>query len=266
MVLISGVNSERSFSMKRTARFLSLIVAISLVITGCGLIKSAGIQVITPSDVIISETRDVSGFSSIDMGTIGTVVITQGNTESVKISGSDNLVPLIKTRVSNSTLVIDTDGSLNIVPGNINKAKQLTITIELKDLSSLEVSGLGDIQINALSTPSLAITMSGAGKVQIKQLTTDSLDLNLSGLGSVELSGEAQQATMDISGAGSVTAPDLKIQTVNVTVPGLGSATLWVTDKLTGNISGAGSISYYGNPQTNTNSTGLGSFKSLGSK
>ena len=252
--------------MKKTAWFLSLIVAVSLVITGCGLIKSAGVQVITPSDVIISEARAVSGFTSIDMSTIGTVVITQGNTESVKISGSDNLVPLIKTSVSNGTLLINTEGSLNILPANINKTNQLTITIELKDLSSLEVSGLGDIQINALSTPSLSIVMSGAGRVQIKQLTTDSLDVNLSGLGTIELSGEAKQATVNISGAGSVTAPDLKIQTVNVSVPGLGSATLWVTDKLTGNISGAGSVSYYGNPQANTNSTGLGSFKSLGSK
>ncbi|HEX9092310.1 MAG TPA: DUF2807 domain-containing protein, partial [Anaerolineales bacterium] len=218
--------------MKKTAWFLSLIVAISLVITGCGLIKSAGVQVITPSDVIISEARDVSGFSSIDMSTIGTLVITQGNTESVKISGSDNLVPLIKTSVSNATLVIDTEGSLNILPANINKTNQLTITIELKDLSSLEVSGLGDIQIDALATPSLNIDMSGAGRVQIKLLTTDSLDLNMSGLGTVEISGEAKQTTLDISGAGTVTAPNLKIQTANVTVPGLGSATLWVTDQL----------------------------------
>ena len=252
--------------MNRTARFLSLIVAISLVITGCGLIKSAGVEVITPSDVIISEARDVSGFSSIDMTTVGEVVITQGNTESVNISGSDNLVPLIKARVSNGTLIISTDRNINIIPLNLNKPNSLIITIELKDLSSLKVSGLGDIQMNALSTPSLSLDMSGAGRVQIKQLTTDSLVVNLSGLGSVELSGEAKQTTVDISGAGSVTAPDLKIQTVNVSVPGLGSATLWVTDQLTGNISGAGSVSYYGNPQATTNSTGLGSFKSLGSK
>ena len=71
---------------------------------------------------------------------------------------------------------------------------------------------------------------------------------------------------IDISGAGSVNAPDLKIQTANITISGLGGATLWVTDQLTGDISGAGSVSYYGTPQTNTNSSGLGKFKSLGSK
>jgi hypothetical protein len=63
-----------------------------------------------------------------------------------------------------------------------------------------------------------------------------------------------------------VEAPDLQIQTANVSVSGLGGATLWVTDELSGEISGAGSVSYYGDPQTNTQSSGIGGFKSLGSK
>jgi hypothetical protein len=63
-----------------------------------------------------------------------------------------------------------------------------------------------------------------------------------------------------------VNGADLKIQTANVTISGIGGATLWVTDQLTGNISGAGNVSYYGNPQTNTNSSGIGKFESLGSK
>jgi len=82
----------------------------------------------------------------------------------------------------------------------------------------------------------------------------------------VELAGEARQATVELSGAGEVNSPDLKIQTASVSLPGLGKCTLWVTDQLTGNISGAGHVSYYGNPKTNVTNTGLGSFKSLGSK
>jgi hypothetical protein len=63
-----------------------------------------------------------------------------------------------------------------------------------------------------------------------------------------------------------VNAPDLKIQTATVSVPGLGSATVWVTDELTGDISGAGTVNYYGNPQVKTNSSGLGNFKAMGNK
>jgi len=39
-----------------------------------------------------------------------------------------------------------------------------------------------------------------------------------------------------------------------------------VTDELTGDISGAGSVNYYGNPLVKTNSSGLGSFKAMGNK
>ncbi len=98
------------------------------------------------------------------------------------------------------------------------------------------------------------------------QLAADTTDINVSGLGNVELAGEVSQATITISGAGNVDAPDLKIKTANITIPGLGNATVWVTDHLTGSISGGGNIAYYGNPQTSTSTTGLGTYKALGSK
>jgi len=120
--------------------------------------------------------------------------------------------------------------------------------------------------MEALTTPRLDINMSGAGKVQQNQITTENLNLNISGVDGIDIFGQATQATIDISGAGGVNAPDLKTQTVNITISGLGSVTIWVTDQLTGNISGGGSVSYYGDPQTNTTTIGLGNFKPLGEK
>ena len=110
------------------------------------------------------------------------------------------------------------------------------------------------------------IDMSGAGKVSQNQITTDNLKVTISGVGGIDIFGQATQTTIDISGAGGVNAPDLKTQTANITISGLGNVTIWVTDQLTGDISGGGSVSYYGDPQTSTTSTGLGTFKSLGSK
>ena len=245
--------------MKTFNRFLILIIVAMLAI-GCNL----NLNVITPSNVIISENREVSDFSAIDFSTFGKVNIMQGDTESLNISGPDNIVPRIKTSVKNGTLVIETEGNLNIAP--MGKQNPLVFTIVVKNLNSLDVSGLGDVQIETLSTPNLTIDMSGAGKIVQNQITTDDMVIDLSGLGGIDITGQATQATVDISGAGSVNAPDLMIQNANVNISGLGSATLWVTDELSGEISGGGSVSYYGNPQTNTSSTGLGSFKSLGGK
>jgi Putative auto-transporter adhesin, head GIN domain len=249
--------------MRKQYIFISVLL-IAALLTSCGLLKSAGVKVITPSSTIISENRDVSGFSAIEFTTFGKVNIIQGDKESLNVSGPDNLVPEISTTVSNGKLTIK--NIENITVTTLSSDKMLTFTIVVKDLTSLAVSGAGDVQIEAFSTPSMDINMSGAGKVQQNQVTTDKLNVNISGAGGIDISGQSTQATIDISGAGSVNAADLQVKTANVTISGLGSATVWATDQLTGNISGAGSVSYYGNPQTNTNSSGLGSFKSLGNK
>jgi hypothetical protein len=227
-------------------------------------LTNAGVKVITPSNVNVSENRDVSGFTKIDFSTAGKINVMPGDTESLNISGPDNLVPEITTTVSNGTLIIKNKENITISP--LNNQNPLVFTIVVKDLTSLKLSGAGDVQIETLSTPSMDINMSGAGKVTQNQITTDNLNVTISGLGGIDITGQATQATFDISGAGSVTAPDLKVQTAKITISGVGGATLWVTDQLTGTISGAGSVSYYGAPQTNTNTSGLGKFNSLGSK
>ncbi len=242
---------------------ISLLV-ISSLLSGCTILQNFGVKVITPSKTIISENRNVSGFSGIDFSTVGKVNIVQGDKESLKISGPDNLVPEITTTVSNGTLTIK--NKENFTVSSLTNESMLTFTIVVKSLTSLNVSGLGDVQVGALTTPSMNLNMSGAGKVNMNQLTTDNLSLNLSGLGGLEISGSAPQAIIDLSGAGSVTAPDLKIQTANVNLSGLGSATLWVTDQLSGQISGAGSVSYYGSPKANTTTSGIGRFNALGNK
>lgn len=240
------------------------VVILSMLLSSCNVVSTGGVRVITPSDVIISQNRDVSGFNAIEFATFGKVNIMQGDTESLNISGPDNLVPEISTTVSNGTLIIKTIQNITI-PATTNQ-NVVTFTIVVKNLNSLDNSGVGSIQIEALNTPSMKIDMSGAGSISQNLLTTDNLNLDLSGLGGIDITGQATQATIEISGAGSVNATDLQIQTASVTISGLGSATLWVTGQLTGNISGAGSVSYYGSPQTNINSSGLGKFNSLGSK
>ena len=246
-------------------RFIVISVLIlSMLLAGCWQLSNFGVRVITPSDTIISQNRDVNGITAIEFSTFGKVNIMQGDVESLNINGPDNLVSEISTKVSNGTLIIKTTNNITI-PATAN-TNIVTYTIVVKNLTSLAISGAGDMQIETLSTPSLKIDMSGAGSITENQLTTDSLTLNLSGLGSINITGTSNMMTIDISGAGSVNAADLQSQNASVTISGLGSATLWVVDQLTGNISGVGSVSYYGNPQTNVNSSGLGKFNSLGNK
>lgn len=251
--------------MKTKYILFSIVFAVLLAISCRGLAGvDLGREMITPSEVIITEERDVSDFIGIDMRAFGKVIISQGDNESVTIKGSDNIVPIIQTSDRNGVLVIQSDENINIT--GVNENNVLTFTIVIRDLSSLTISGAADVEMDSLSTSKLEITMSGAGQFVLDDLNADSLNVTLSGLGNVEASGDVKQAWIEIPGAGSVNAPDLKIQTADVSISGFGSATIWVTDRLTGTISGGGNVSYYGDPQTNVETTGLGQFKSQGDK
>ena len=251
--------------MKIKLLFLPLILATLLALSCQGVNNiNLGRDAIKPSDVIITESRNQSGFSGIDMRTFGKIVLSQGDSESVTIRGSDNIVAVMKTSVRDGVLVIENDQNINVT--GVNKENVLTFTIVVKDLTSLTISGAADVEMGSLSTSRLDVNMSGAGQFVLDQLKAESLNITLSGIGSVEVSGEVTNAKIDIPGAGNVNAGDLKVQTANTTISGVGNATLWVTDQLTGNISGGGNVSYYGNPQTDVETSGIGQFKSLGSK
>ncbi len=249
----------------KTSRYLVFFFVAALLLAGCRLsINGKNVKLIEPSKTIITEERSINGFTGINFSTFGKVILIQGSTKSLTIHGSDNIVPLVKSSVQGGILTLRMDEGVNV--SGMNDETVLTFTITVKDLNKLAVSGAGKFTMDTLSTTDLDVTMSGAGQVLLNNLTAESLKVNLSGVGDIEIDGQVTTATIVVSGAGPVNAPDLKIQTADVTISGLGSATLWVTDRLTGTISGAGNVSYYGNPQANTNASGLGHFEALGNK
>lgn len=248
----------------RSVTFLLLIFA--LLLSSCQSLPflDQNTEIIVPSNVIISETREIGHFTKINMSTFGKVSLSQGDRESLVITGSDNVLPIIQTRVRAGTLEIQNEKNVNLI--NLNNDSNLTFTITVKDLNSVTVSGAADLEMDSLSTSKMAVTMSGAGQFVLDQLVADSLKVIFSGLGNVKVSGEVMTSSIDISGAGNLMAADLKSQSTDISITGMGNATIWVTEQLTGNISGGGSVSYYGNPQTDFENTGIGQFKSLGSK
>lgn len=250
--------------MKKSIVLLPLIL-IALLMIGCsfGLIGKDA-KLIHPSDVVVTEDRPVSGVTGIDMGTFGEMIITQGDSESLTIKGSDNVVPLVKTTVSNGVLALSLEKGVDFT--GINSNNVLTFTITVKNLNDLAVSGAGKVTMDTLSTKDMEIVMSGAGDVKLDHLTADSLNVNISGVGPVETAGEATTAKIDISGAGNFKGSDFKVQKAEINISGIGGAEVWVTDTLTGTISGGGNVKYYGNPKVDTTTTGVGTFESMGSK
>src|SRR5512139_1041796 len=98
---------ERNDVMKPALKTSLYTLLISLIAVGCSFPEVGGGKRIKPSDTIISERREAKSFTGVDMGTFGKVVLSQGENESVTVSGSDNLVALVETNVRNGILYIE---------------------------------------------------------------------------------------------------------------------------------------------------------------
>lgn len=224
----------------------------------CGIIAASGcIGQNSGSGKVINETKNVSGFNQVALNATGTLIITQGSTESLTVEAEDNVAPNIKTQVSNNQLQISFDKNL-IVP-----TKPINYYLTVKNLSSIDISGAGKIQSNNLNSDNLTIRINGAGEGNITNLTANTLIIKIDGAGKMNTAGNVNDQTINISGAGEYNAKDLISKTLTISVDGAGKATVRVSDRLNAMINGAGAISYIGNPQVTKQVNGAGNIQQI---
>ncbi len=189
---------------------------------------------VTGSGNIISESRAVSGFNSIDLQGSGSVTVSLGSEESVVIEADDNIVPLITTDVRNGTLVIATKDNTNITTRN-----GIHITVAMKSLKN--------------------VTLSGSGEIQAKGKMGDSLSVNLPGSGSITVEGGVASLDISLPGSGNVYCDKLLARSATVTLNGSGTIAVYASESLDATLRGSGTIRYSGNPsQVNKSITGSG--------
>jgi len=217
---------------------------------------------VTGSGSIVTEAREVSGFTRISVSGAGSVVLVQGAAEGAVVETDDNLMKYVRTEVRDGVLYLDTSATGK--PVNLRPSKEILYTVTFRDLDGIVISGAGDVTADAIAIPALDIAVSGAGDISIGDLRTEKLGVAVSGAGDITLSGEARVQSVAISGAGSYKAGDLRSASAVVAISGTGDATVWVTDRLEAEVSGVGSVSYYGEPAVERSVSGVGSIEALG--
>ena len=246
----------------KNLKVIYLLIIGLFLITACGLSTIQGSRdVITGSGDVITESREVSGFDSVSHTGIGRVIIVQGDEESLTIKADDNLMEYITSEVRDGTLELGFKENIRFDP-----TPSITFTVGVKDLTELDSTGTGSIEIDELGTENLRILKTGTGNISIGTLTANDLMVNADGTGDIELAGTVANQELDLKGTGDYDAPDLESQTASVGVTGTGSVVLWVLDSLDVEIVGISKVSYYGSPNVTQNITGTGGLTSLGDK
>ena len=237
--------------------YLSVLLALAIMLTVAG----CNARLVRGSGDLITETRQVGNFDSIELNGVGEVIVTQSGSESLSIETDDNVMKHLKIVVENGTLKLGfEEGFQSITP------TRLVFSVGVDDLTGLTVSGSGDIKADALESDQLNVTVSGSGSIQVADLTASKVTVDISGSGKVNLGGDAATQVVTISGGGEYLTGDICSASVEIDVSGSGDATVCAIETLDTNISGSGTVSYYGKPSINSSGSGSGTLNSLGEK
>lgn len=236
--------------MKKYFLIVFLICGI-IAVSGC--IGSQG----SGSGNVVNQTKNISSLNQVALNGTGTIIITQGNNESLVVEAEDNIQPNINTNVSNNQLNIYLQNNAPI------PTKTIKYYLTVKDLNSISIDGAGQIQSTSLITNNLTIKINGASQGTITDLKVNTLIIDINGAGKLNLAGTANNQTIKIFGAGNYSAKNLTSKIASINIDGGGSTVLRVSDLLNVIINGAGDISYIGNPQITKQINGAGNVKQI---
>ena len=208
----------------RWRRALALL-AVGSVVTACSATAGSG--------QLATQSRQVSGFTSVELTGVGELSIDQTGTESLTVSAEDNLLPLLTSRVDGDTLILGKKPNTRIVT-----TKPITYTVTMRDITGLAVSGSGTINAPKLSTAALRVEISGSGVITTAGTTNDQ--------------------NLEISGSGRYLADGLTSKTTTAEISGSGTANVVASETLDVKISGSGTLTYSGSPQISQTVSGSG--------
>lgn len=226
---------------------LLLTALCSLLLASCRLssVNFGDGKKLEPSQQIVKRESVMKPFDKIDVDVVANVKFIQTDTAvfRVVLSCPDNYVDLFRFEVDGGELeVAFTRDNVNIEPANVD------ITIYAPSLRSLENSGVASVEIDRLRAERLEIDNSGVGSLYLSGLAVGDLEADCSGVGSIELAGSADRVVLDCSGVGSIKAAALKGRVVKADVSGVGGVSCYASERIDGEVSGVGSLSYGGSP------------------
>ncbi|MEA5033633.1 MAG: head GIN domain-containing protein [Sphaerochaeta sp.] len=184
--------------------------------------------------------RTVAPFSAIALNGMGTVNIHQGP-QSVVVTVDESVIDRYETIVQNGTLNVGFGCTFSLKMLRAMKhLEHCTVDITVPDLQRISVNGSGNLVVDSFSGDSLRIDITGAGTVVFAG-SCDDLEVNCTG-SAVFKGGELQSKNAKISSTGAANIQVKVEETLSVKISGAGDVTYWGNPRITQRISGAGSL------------------------
>ncbi len=206
---------------------------------------STSFNTITASQNITKEVRKVSDFDKIEVQGVFQVDVSYSSKEEVEVEASDNLQRHIELNVKSGTLNIEISNNTQI-----NSNGSIKVHIKTSKLNGFELSGASSVKLNnTLKDNNLSIASSGAASFK-GDVEVNEAEIELDGAATVYLSGNATNANLELSGASQINDYSFEVDNLEIELSGTSSAKINSSKRIEGDISGASSLTYRGNPST----------------
>jgi hypothetical protein len=199
---------------------------------------------------------DLAPFEAI--ATVGPqdVVVTYGETQSVRAEGSQDALALLEVVSEGGVLKIrPREGSWQWAWNGLNST---TYFVTVPRLTSVTLEGSGDIRVDKVEGPAFAGTIEGSGDLSVDSLTVERAEFSVSGTGDITAAGTARDARLSIEGPGNIRANGLRSETAFVSVEGPGDAKLTVDRLANVSLEGPGDVEISGPARCSVNQEGPG--------
>jgi hypothetical protein len=228
---------------------------INIIILSVLVLTLAACEKVRGDGPVVSETRNVSGFSGIDLRSEADLIYHSGSDYKVELSGQQNILDVLETYTDEGKLIIRYRGDVRV-----RSHEPLHIKISAPSVNRLSVRGQGEILASGPLTPSrLDIKVDGSGSVQVSELTANLLDAEVIGSGNIRVvGGTATEVRTLISGSGDIDLEGVAATKATTVTSGSGDTRLQVSETLKSTISGSGDVYYRGNPTIETHIYGSG--------
>lgn len=243
--------------MKRNFISLSLILAFLTLTVSTSLANQPVVIKLSKQD-----DREVKNFNGVAAGGPINVIVTLGDTESLRFEGDADAIATLITEVKGNILIIRPQNSWTSWERKYQN-KKIVAYVTAKNIKSLTMSGNGSMSVNGkIKTQELATTLSGSGSISASA-DVSSYSGVISGSGNLNISGTAKNASIVVSGSGSFTKKGFSVGSLSSVVSGSGTVNVNAEDNIEAVISGSGSINYSGNAKVEKRVTGSGRVRKI---
>ena len=187
-----------------------------LAIAGCGVGGIVG------NGHVVTDTRPVADFSEIEANG-GFRIEWRNGPPSLSITTDENLLQYITNENADHRLRLHSRG-------NLWPSHHVNVVISSTTRAGARLTGAAELTANQLSGPNFAVESTGAAKVH--------------------LDGKVDDLITDMTGASKLEANSLQTKTAEISSTGASKADVAVSDSLKVSITGAGKVTYSGNPPT----------------